>query len=272
VSIEHPGLEYASRGLIGCLTPQANTTVEPELSLLLPAGVGFLCGRLTSSSSTLEARLLDYGHNALGQISQFANAPLDVVALAITASSYLLAEAAEEALVAEDALITRVRDCANVELVTAAGAIAAALGDLEAKSIALISPYSDSLTKRGIAYWRARGFTIRQVIRLKQDASQFHPIYAMRSSVVTQALHDIRVTDEDAIVVLGTGVPTLASLVEAQLMSLPPVISSMFCLAWNCVATIDRGCTTSPGARHLVDWLRGDHWATRLAQVTAENK
>ena len=33
-------LEYAPRGLVGMLTPQANTTVEPEFNLLWPRGRG----------------------------------------------------------------------------------------------------------------------------------------------------------------------------------------------------------------------------------------
>ena len=41
-------LEYAAKGLVGCLTPQANTTVEPEFNILLPAGYAVLNARLTS--------------------------------------------------------------------------------------------------------------------------------------------------------------------------------------------------------------------------------
>ena len=55
-------LEYAKRGLIGVLTPQANTTVEPEFSILRPAGVTMLNARLTSSKKTIEERLVDYTH------------------------------------------------------------------------------------------------------------------------------------------------------------------------------------------------------------------
>ena len=40
-------LEYAKRGLVGVLTPQANTTVEPEFRVLWPAGVTMLSARLT---------------------------------------------------------------------------------------------------------------------------------------------------------------------------------------------------------------------------------
>ena len=53
-------LEYAKRGLIGVLTPQANTTVEPEFTILWPAGVAMLNARLTSPKKTIEERLVDY--------------------------------------------------------------------------------------------------------------------------------------------------------------------------------------------------------------------
>jgi len=53
-------LEYAQSGLLGILTPQANTTVEPELAILLPPGVAWINARLVSSEPTIEARLLAY--------------------------------------------------------------------------------------------------------------------------------------------------------------------------------------------------------------------
>ncbi len=53
-------LQYASKGLIGVSTPQANTTVEPEMQILLPKGITPITARLTSSKSTIEDRLIDY--------------------------------------------------------------------------------------------------------------------------------------------------------------------------------------------------------------------
>ena len=47
-------VEYAPKGLIGVLTPQANTTVEPELAILWPRGVAMINARLTSAKTTIE--------------------------------------------------------------------------------------------------------------------------------------------------------------------------------------------------------------------------
>jgi len=69
-------VEYASKGLIGVLTPQANTTVEPEFWIMLPPGVAMINARMTSDKSSLEARLVDYFDQMDRAVEQFANAPL----------------------------------------------------------------------------------------------------------------------------------------------------------------------------------------------------
>ena len=77
-------LEYARRGLVGMLTPQANTTVEPEFNLLWPAGVAMINARLTSDKTSMSGRLVDYFDNYSAALRQFANAPLGAAAAACT--------------------------------------------------------------------------------------------------------------------------------------------------------------------------------------------
>ncbi len=81
-------VEYAPRGLVGVLTPQANTTVEPEFAMLWPPGVAMLNARMTSTKPTIIARLLDYLSELPSAASQFANAPIDAIASACTGASY----------------------------------------------------------------------------------------------------------------------------------------------------------------------------------------
>ena len=86
----------ARKGLIGVLTPQANTTVEPEFAILMPAGYAFLNARMVSDKPTIEGRLDDYFVHARSSIAQFANAPLGALAFACTGASYLQGVAREQ--------------------------------------------------------------------------------------------------------------------------------------------------------------------------------
>jgi maleate isomerase len=94
-------VEYASKGLIGLLTPQANTTVEPEFSILMPAGYAHINARLVSQATTIELRLVDYFRIASQTLMQFANAPIEALALGCTGASYLAGRENEEKLLAE---------------------------------------------------------------------------------------------------------------------------------------------------------------------------
>ena len=82
--------EYAPLGLIGVLTPQANTTVEPEFSILCPPGVTLLTARLTSEKASMDNRLVDYVLSMEGSLNRFANAPLGAVIFACTGAAYLV--------------------------------------------------------------------------------------------------------------------------------------------------------------------------------------
>jgi len=71
-------VEYAPHGLIGVLTPQANTTVEPEFWLMLPPGVAMINARMTSDKPSLEARLVDYFDQIDKVVEQFVSGMVPV--------------------------------------------------------------------------------------------------------------------------------------------------------------------------------------------------
>ena len=73
--------EYAPNGLIGVLTPQANMTAEPELSILCPPSMGMLTARLTSEKASMDDRLVDYVLAMETSLTRLANAPLGALIL-----------------------------------------------------------------------------------------------------------------------------------------------------------------------------------------------
>ena len=52
--------DYASLGLVAVAMPQANTTVESEMAVLLKPGLGLATVRLYSQIADARARLVDY--------------------------------------------------------------------------------------------------------------------------------------------------------------------------------------------------------------------
>lgn len=250
-----PALEYAPKGLIGTLTPQANTTVEPEFNILWPAGYGMIGARLTSAESAMNDRLHDYWNDTAQSLDQFANAPLSAAAFACTGASYLAGRDAE------DALVDRIETARGYPFVTSAIAVTDALNSLDAQRIGLVSPYPADLTDASIRYWVSRGFEVAETSSAFNAGSDFHPIYSLQASSAADALDQLRDKPLDAIVMLGTGMPTLAPIADVAGWSGPPVMSCMLCLAWRTIEAIEGD---TPSSETLMGWIRAEDWSGRL--------
>jgi maleate cis-trans isomerase len=257
---DNPGLramrvEYASRGLIGVLTPQANTTVEPEMTIMAPAGVAMINARMVSPHAELEARLVDYIDHLDAAIAQFANAPLDTIALATTGTSYIAGVAPEAEIVA------RVTKQFGAPLVTTGQAVVLALRTLGARTIGLVSPYPPSLTEKASGYWSQNGFAIGGLIQIGTKAGTFHPIYTITAADAEAATLRLADKNVDAIVLLGTGMPTLSSILRQPRVGDAVVLSCMMCLGW---AAIDKVLQRQPTREALLAFAHGDEWGARL--------
>lgn len=247
-------VEYAPRGLLGVLTPQANTTVEPEFMALLPPGTAMLNARMTSTKPTIVARLLDYLAALEAWSDQFANAPIGAIAFACTGASYYAGVKEEEDAVA------RITAARGVPFVTAGHAVRDAFHALGAKRIGLVSPYPQDLTAAAAAYWQALGFEVVRISGSVLEEGGFHPIYAMNGEGAHQALLALDPGGLDAIAMLGTGMPTLAPIQRTPFHGGVPVVSCMLALAWRSVCALDGA---APTKENLLAWVRGEGWAAR---------
>lgn len=249
-------VEYASKGLIGVLTPQANTTVEPEYTLLTPPGYAFINARMTSSHKTIEERLVDYFANIGSFSRQFANAPIGALAFACTGTSYLAGRETEDRVLGE--LSTALR----MPVISAATAVVMALNALGAKRIGLVSPYTGELDRACSPYWESRGFEIAAKTSAARTGENFHPIYSLPSDAARQAVDEID-ADLDAIVMLGTGMPTLVPIAQTPYRGRAPVLSCMFSLIWAGITLLDG---KAPSADNLKEWLEGGWWKSRVLE------
>jgi maleate isomerase len=252
-------VEYARKGLIGVLTPQANTTVEPEFAILLPPGYAFLNARMVSNKPTIEGRLDDYFATMENSVAQFANAPIDAVAFACTGASYL------QGIKRESAAVEAIERARGMGFLTAGRAVAEALRRLGARRIGLVSPYPPGLTDASVAYWREHGFDIVTVNGVFDASSAAHPIYDLPASSAEGALAAIDLKSVDAVVMLGTGMPTLGPILKhAGNGSAVPILSCMSALAWRALVVFDPGFAEENAMRR---YFAGEGWRERFGRA-----
>ncbi|TVR06885.1 MAG: hypothetical protein EA385_14390 [Salinarimonadaceae bacterium] len=251
---------YGPKGLIGLLTPQANTTVEPEMAVMTPPGFAVVNARLKSDKGTIVERLLDYFEHYLEAPSEFANAPLSVIGYACTGASYFAGPERE------DSVIAAIEAARGVPAITAASAVVDALRALDARRIVLVSPYDGPISDASLAYWTARGFEIAAHVSAYKETAAFHPIYSMSLAEAGSGLDSVAGVGADAFVMLGTGMPTLPPIAERPFVDGAPVLSCMLCLGWRLIVAARGG---TPDRESLRAFLLDQGWRSRLRSAMA---
>jgi maleate cis-trans isomerase len=146
-----------------------------------------------------------------------------VVALAHTASSYAVG------VDRDPELADRIAAQAGATAVTAAGAVLAALRHFGVKRLALGTPYPETISALGRAYWTAAGFELVSARRLEDVRN----IYEESEERAYQLARAADVAGADAVLLSGTGLPTVAVLETLERDLGKPVISSNQALFWK---------------------------------------
>ena len=218
-------LDYARLGRLGIGTPQANPTVEAEIRRLIPFEVDTVTLRLTSESADSATRLKSYLVNLPQHAKQFAGMPIDVFLFACTATSYLLEPAIHSQAIAESEAILQ------APIITAPLALVAELKALSAQRIALVSPYPNAIMLAAVAWWRDQGFEVLRQGGVDIQSNDTVKIYGLQSADAWQFLQTMDIGNAEAVVLSGTGMPSLPLIQKATAHFGVPVISSNLALA-----------------------------------------
>ena len=198
---------------------------------MAPPGVSFHFARLDAgegagepgAAAGMEARARAFLAGLPGPARALAAVEPAVVLLAHTGVSYVNGFAGEQALV------DRLGSLTGAAGLTAARAILIALRHLGVKRLALGTPYPEALSARGKAYWEAAGFEIAGYRRLEGVSN----IYAETEERAYELARQADTPAADAVLVSGTGLPTVGVLERLERDLGKPVISSAQASLWQ---------------------------------------
>lgn len=238
--------DYGGGGRVGVGTPQANPTVEPELSRLVPRDVATYAVRLCSTAAEPEVRLREYIENLSATLRRYDTLVLDAFAFGCTGSAYLVGAEREAELVSE--LAGR----AGYPVITATQALYDMLCALQAGRLGIIAPYPPALREAGERYWASRGFTVVRAAAVATGRADTRGIYELTSAHASAALDEFELDGLDAVVLSGTGMPTLGALERWD--GALPVLSSNVALGWALCRALGRDVAASTWLSAAAPW------------------
>ena len=206
----------------GVLIPSTNTTVEIE-SRLLPASYQAHFGRLMTSTpgrtfSPSRNEDIEYQSRLLG------TAKVELVILAQTSAS-LFADDYDEVVT------RRMSEGAGVPAITSAQAVGRAVRALDARRIAIVSPYSAAVNERAGHYFKAK-HGLETVALEGFGATDSYAIGQLGPENARNAFARINRPEIEVFVVPGGNFPTMASITAWEQEFGKPVVTTNQASFW----------------------------------------
>ena len=116
-------------------------------------------------------------------------------------------------------------------MITAPDALVSELKALHAQRIALVSPYPRAIMLAAVKWWKLQGFEVVQQGGVDIYSNDTVQIYQLQSADAWRLLSSMDIGKADAVVLSGTGMPSLPIIRKASQHFGVPVISSNLSLS-----------------------------------------
>jgi maleate isomerase len=226
----HDGFGYRAR--IGLVYIASSIVMEPECYAMAPDGVSIHTTRIPLDGKVdiehLSALAGDDGAAGplLAATRLLAAAPLHSIIFACTSGSLVGGRGYD------DRITTRMAAAANgIPVTTTTTAIVAALRLLDARRIAIATPYTEAVTARAVAYFEGHDFGVVSAgcLGLEDDRA----IGLTEPQTVAALARSVDRRDADALVIACTNLRTVGAIEALEATLGKPVISANQASFWH---------------------------------------
>lgn len=147
---------YGKRGRIGLIVPSANTVMEPEFHKMAPLGVTTYATRMFIAETRVET-LVKMVEDVERAARELSTAHVNVILFGCTAGSFLRGHEWDKQIV------EKMEKEGKTPAITTSGSVIKALEQLEARKVAVATPYIDELNSRVKEFLERSGFEVTNV-------------------------------------------------------------------------------------------------------------
>jgi maleate cis-trans isomerase len=230
------------RRRVALIVPSINSCVEPEMQGLAPTGVSVHATRLalpTGSPDELVAMAASAGAAA----RLLAHLSPDVVLFHCTAATTAIDVTLRDAIHGD---IAREVDC---PVLTTGEVVLDALAHLDAKTVALITPYTDAVTRTEAAFLERHGIQVTNWAALELAPAQF-PQVSPRAWV--EIVRRVDLAGADAVFLSCANIRALEAIPDLERELGRPVVASNQIALWGVLRALGID-TPLKGAGALLD-------------------
>lgn len=219
---------------LAVLIPSNNTTVVAELPRWLPAGVAFEALRIPRPPGLLTPETVPtYVANACDLAESLVGRGFDLVVYACTAASFILGPRGDENVARQLGAMS------GLPALTTASAMVAALSSVDARNIALVTPYSNEVNERLCAYLAKSGVSVRRLGRI--EVADVESLGRVSEAEVEDKARATMTDDCDALFIACAQLPTAGFIGLLERDFGRPAWSSVQATAWRACAMLEPG-------------------------------
>ncbi len=218
-----PTIDYGDRLRVGVLMPSGNAIAEPELKAMMPPGVSLLVSRLKLRGSS-EPELMGM-LDALDQAAELlADAAVDVIVFHCTAVSTFAPELAGR-------INERIGRASGIRSFATSEAILAAVDQLHARRLTLLTPYIKAVHKREIDFLSAHGIEVVGSDHLGIDSNT--EMGKLQPNALLSWARERIAPEADATFISCTAIRSGPVIEPIEQLTKRPVMTSNQCMAWR---------------------------------------